>query len=126
MTPQLVLLRQLSPMRIFGHYFTVLLVAILCVTASTRLQAGTLAQGEAYLNSKEYDQAWIALYPLAQAGDRKAQSWIGVMCENGWGTQESQESALRWYSASAIQDYGPAQWKVALFLISGKGREADL
>lgn len=45
----------------------------------------------------------------AEAGDAEAQYYIGLMYDNGYGVEQNQEEAQKWYSKAYAQGYEPEQ-----------------
>lgn len=64
--------------------------------------------------------------PDAQAGDPKAQTYVGEIFERGLGgTPPDHASAALWYRRAAEQGYGPAQINLGQLYELGRGVERD-
>ena len=62
----------------------------------------------------------------AEAGDARAQFRLAYLHENGLVTgARDLDAAARWYAASAEGGYPPAQFKIGVFLQTGRGVAAD-
>ncbi len=72
-----------------------------------------------YRNALRY---WNA---LAHAGDERAQTWIGIMHENGQGVPRDHDAAAKWYQLAADQGYAEAQFSLAVSYERGLGVLTD-
>ncbi len=79
----------------------------------------------AYEKHYEYKRAYREFLAEARRGHRKAQFYLGEICEGGVGRPIDYETAFRWYLESAQQGYGPAQVRLASLYNSGKGVKKD-
>ncbi|MCR9221238.1 MAG: sel1 repeat family protein [Alphaproteobacteria bacterium] len=62
----------------------------------------------------------------AEAGDRRAQFYLGLMHEQGLvGDAPAPAAARRWFAAAADGGYPPAQYKLALYAEQGTGGPRD-
>jgi TPR repeat protein len=59
--------------------------------------------------------------PLAEQGDVTAQYNLGVIYENGVGTQRNYRTAVNWYTKAAEQDLQDAQYNLGYMYAHGKG-----
>ena len=59
--------------------------------------------------------------PLAEQGDVTAQYNLGVIYENGVGTQQNYKTAVNWYTKAAEQDLQNAQYNLGYMYAHGKG-----
>ncbi len=62
---------------------------------------------------------------LAERGDAEARYQVGRRCENGDGTVQNYEEAVRWYSLAAEQDHVEAQLGLSRCYNNGKGVKQD-
>lgn len=62
----------------------------------------------------------------AEAGDRRAQSRLGVMYRVGRGVEQDDAQAFRWLREAALAGDPAAQHYIGLFYLSGVGTEIDL
>lgn len=73
----------------------------------------------------DYRQALNVWLPLAEAGDPKAQTFVGEIYEKGLGAAPDCKSAARWYRLAAGQDYPRACLNLASLYETGCGVDAD-
>ncbi|WP_038258943.1 tetratricopeptide repeat protein, partial [Yokenella regensburgei] len=66
------------------------------------------------------------LTKLAEQGDMKAQTDLGLVYGNGNGTAQDYTKAIYWYNKAAKQGYAPAQFNLGLFYEHGWGNVKDL
>ena len=95
------------------------------VPAAVRKAAATFNAGmTAYMRGSYRDalRRWIA---LAEAGDERARTWVGIMHENGQGVPKDYVAAAQWYGLAADQGYADAQFSLALSYDKGLGLPED-
>ena len=73
----------------------------------------------------DYAKAMQEVTPVADQGDAKAQTLLGLMHENGQGVQKDYTKALEWYEKGAAQDYTIAQYSIGLMYFNGYGVSQD-
>jgi glutamyl-tRNA synthetase len=78
----------------------------------------------AYL-SGDYATAHQKFFPLAEAGDAKAQYNLGRMYDNGYGVAQDYTEAVRWYRLAAEQGDADAQFNLGVLYAQGKGVVQD-
>src|SRR5579863_4033355 len=61
----------------------------------------------------------------AERGDARAQFWLGVAFERGWGSPPDFAQALRWLSQSAVQGNADAQNALGQMYEDGEGVPKD-
>jgi Sel1 repeat-containing protein len=81
---------------------------------SAKYEAGRLA-----MKRNDYDTAIVHLRSAAEAGEAAAQSDLGVMILNGYGTTEPPENAEAWFLKAAEQNHGTAQMNLGLLYLQG-------
>jgi uncharacterized protein len=59
--------------------------------------------------------------PLAEQGDPYAQSFLGVMYENGRGVPQDYDEAVKWYRLAAAKGDAHAQYNLGVMYENGKG-----
>ena len=59
--------------------------------------------------------------PLAEQGDVTAQYNLGVIYQNGVGTQQNYKTAVNWYTKAAEEDFQNAQYNLGYMYAHGKG-----
>lgn len=86
--------------------------------------AASLAELRKAFKEKDFDRAYGLAEPLAQAGDKEAQFYMGRIGLGVPGRNQSLNDAFRYFSKSAEQDYADAQ--VALGTMYYNGLVADV
>ncbi|MDJ0949537.1 MAG: tetratricopeptide repeat protein [Alphaproteobacteria bacterium] len=80
-----------------------------------------LAAGEAAFDRGDFEAAYREFLPLAQAGNRKAQFWIGRLYFEGKGVPEDGRKAAKWLTRSARQGDAFAIFLLAYHYSDGWG-----
>ena len=70
---------------------------------------------------RDFDVAFTALLPLAEAGDPRAQRVVGQMLRSGKGVTRNFAAAAHWYERAADQEDAAAQTKLGLAYAYGRG-----
>ena len=73
------------------------------------------------LTKGDFAAARAVFEPLAKTDDGNAQFMLGVMSENGLGTNKDLTAASRWYLKAAAAGVASAQYNIAVFYQLGKG-----
>lgn len=73
----------------------------------------------------DYSRARSLWLPLAEQGDRHAQSNLGFMYEYGQGVARDEQQAAHWYRQSARNGLAAAQFNLALMYADGRGIRQD-
>ncbi|MDX9859274.1 MAG: hypothetical protein RBS99_00010 [Rhodospirillales bacterium] len=81
--------------------------------------------GISYYNSRQYEKALSLFSKLGDQGNSKAQYYLGLMHENGYGLPKDFAKAADWYRKSASQGYAPAQECLGDLYLVGKGLPQD-
>lgn len=91
-----------------------------CTSASASLEKGVAAYGanDMPLAFKEFSSG-------AEAGDPAAQFNLGLMHEQGIGTDKNEKIALDWYKKSGALGNMFAQYNVAVFYENGRGTKVS-
>ena len=100
------------------------LTAICVLLGATGAQAGPWEDGMVAYNSGDYVPAMKLFRPLAQAGNAKAQSVVGVMYHKGEGVGRSSAHAFMWFSVAAQR--GDAKAKAGLREVSKDMTPAEM
>ena len=79
------------------------------------------AEGEQYLNDKNYSQAFEIFRRLANAGYAPAQDKLAWMYQNGWGVDQSYAYAVSWFRKAAEQGNTEALASMGLMYYRGWG-----
>ena len=78
------------------------------------------------LAAGNYEAAWAALLPLAEAGHADSQFSIGFMYDYGQGVARNTAEAMLWYRKAAEQDLAVAQYTLGSIYEIGLGVRRDL
>jgi len=78
--------------------------------------------GYAAYQKADYQTALRILRPLADQGDPRAETTLGVMYDEGHGVPQDDAEALKWYRRAAEQGYAQAQFNLGVMYARG---EAD-
>jgi hypothetical protein len=97
-----------------------LATALLLVVSPVLAQSGFEAGADAY-NRGDYKTALSLFRPLAENGEPKAQTILGLMYSYGEGVGVEFREAAIWYRRAAEQSYGVAQYSLAMLYLEGKG-----
>jgi TPR repeat protein len=87
--------------------------------------AGTFQNGMAALGRHDYVVAARILWPLAEAGDARAQGVLGYMFATGHGVPQNYIEAARWYRRASEQGNPTAQYMLGLMYDKGQGVPQD-
>ena len=82
------------------------------------VEAG-MESGAAAFHKEDYQTAYQELRPLAEAGDPKAQYYIGFMYYSGKGVVQNSVEAVKWIKPAAESGVAEAQYLFALMTESG-------
>lgn len=97
---------------------------MLLVTSSVLALSG-FDKGTSAYKRGDYETALSVFRPLAENGDAKAQSILGMMYNYGEGVAVDYRQSARWYRLAAEQSYGVAQYNLGMAYLDGKGVSAD-
>jgi TPR repeat protein len=89
-------------------------------------QLGAYQRAEWLGASGQHAEAAELYRPLAQAGDRRAQTRLAWMYEAGRGVERSLPEAARRFELAALAGEAEAQYALAVMHRTGRGRERDL
>ena len=73
----------------------------------------------------DYAEALKIFRPLAEQGNAKAQSNLGVMYNNGQGVTQDFKEAVKWYRLAAAEGVAIAQFDLGLMHAIGEGVTQD-
>ncbi|HTV79563.1 MAG TPA: tetratricopeptide repeat protein [Steroidobacteraceae bacterium] len=93
---------------------------------SSALVAGTLEKAQRALQDGDYVTAMDLARPLADRGNAKAQSLVGQMYEQGFGTVRDPDRASRWYRKAAVQGDTAAELALGSLYLIGKAVPKDV
>jgi S1-C subfamily serine protease len=104
-----------------------LLLCPACLPAATPSPPGDrFTQGWHAFEAGDHSRALSIWLPLAEQGDRHAQSNLGFMYEYGQGVARDEQQAAHWYRRSASNGLAAAQFNLALMYADGRGIRQDL
>lgn len=81
--------------------------------------------GYAAYKMGQYDDARAIWLPLAEAGDPRAQEYVGMLYEHGQGVAAEPATALFWYRKAAASGDVTAQYNLGVALLDGRLGEPD-
>ncbi len=106
--------------------FVMLLLAVICCTASFAQSADALYEkGKELYDDKKYDKAFPLLKASAEKGHKKAQYRVGRCYSKGRGVAEDDAVAAKWYQKSVDQGYSKAEYQLAKCYVKGNGVPKD-
>jgi len=87
--------------------------------------AGDADAGFAAYTKGNYETALKVLRPLAEAGDRRAQSTLGLIYYRGRGVPQNDAEALRWFRLAADRGDALAEFNLGVMYAEGLGVPQD-
>ena len=93
--------------------------------ASTVLAQSLFDKGANAYKRGDYETALAVFRPLAESGDAKAQSILGLMYSYGEGVSVDYRESARWYRRAAEQNSSVAQYNLGMLYAEGKGVSQD-
>jgi len=103
-------------------FFTLLLLGNL-IGASCL--AGDFIAGLQAFKKQDYSTAYEEFFPLAESGDIRAQTYVGMMHFNGLSVPRNFEMAAKWYGQAAEKGHPHAQFYLGWMYDNGKGLEEN-
>ena len=85
--------------------FSILLISIFSFAQSSD---EINRKGIEFLMQKNYEQGIPLLQKSAEMGNAEAQYNLGYVLENGFGTEQNKEEAMKWYKLSAEKGFEEA------------------
>ena len=102
-----------------------MLALLVSMTAGAQNVETLYTEGKVLYDAKDYVAALAKLRPAAEKGHKKAQYRVGRCYDKGYGVEESNEEAIKWYQKSADQGYYKAEYQLARAYVKGKGVPVD-
>jgi uncharacterized protein len=99
----------------------ILPVLLLTLLAGTPAFSADFQKGLTALKSGDFVTAVREWRPLAKQGNANAQSYLGVMYENGLGVLQDYKTAVKWYRLAAEQGDASAQTNLGVMYSNGTG-----
>ena len=104
----------------------ILFLILVCINISSKFSmAQDFVTGLKAFKSQDYKVAYQQFIPLAEAGDIRAQTYIGMMHFNGLSVPRNFEIAAEWYEKAADNGHPHAQFYLGWMYDTGKGVEQD-
>jgi TPR repeat protein len=87
----------------------------------TRLERATIEDAYTTYQRGDYETAIQRLRPLAEQGDARAQSLLGLMYSYGRGVRQHDGEAVKWFGHAADQGDAAAQFNLGNMYAEGRG-----
>jgi TPR repeat protein len=100
-------------------------VAVKPQIAAPRAEDEDLAAADAAFRRGDYATVRQLMKPLADAGNAKAQNYLGVLYDNGFGVPRDDAQAVAWYRKAADQGNAAAQSNLGRLYDNGHGVPQD-
>ncbi len=97
------------------------LLGLFLAASAAVAQTSQFEKGIEAAHRGEYELAIELWRPLAEEGDLKAQTYMGLMYDNGWGVPQDYAEAHRWFLRAAEKGYAKAQYHLAFSFHQGRG-----
>ncbi|WP_275284986.1 tetratricopeptide repeat protein [Thiospirillum jenense] len=101
------------------------LIVCACLCFATTAFADSFDDGLRAYIAGDYAKAFQIMQLLAEQGNAKAQSNLGVMYENGRGVAQDYAEAVRWFRKAADQGDAKAQLNFGVKYFEGRGIKQD-
>jgi TPR repeat protein len=88
-------------------------------------RAASYRAGVAAFSHQNFNAAAVIFGPLAEAGNPRAQFYLGLMYETGRGVPQDYLTAAYWYRRAANQGETTAQYRLGLLFDKGQGVTQD-
>jgi TPR repeat protein len=98
------------------------LAVIASASGSIGAEFGT---GRKALNRGDYATALKEFRPLAEQGNARAQTVLGLMYANGVGVPQDDTEAVKWFPLAGSQENAQAQYNLGMFYAFGLGVSQD-
>ena len=103
----------------------ILLVLLLFFSSSSIAFGNSFQDGVDAVNRGDYKTAYLLFLPLAQRGDARAQTNLGVMYDHGLVVSQDYKEASQWYRLAAEQGDAYAQHNLGGMYDMGQGVSQD-
>ena len=94
--------------------------------ALPRAEAQDLASADSAYKRGDYATVLQLMRPMADAGNTRAQTYLGVLYDNGQGVPQDDAQAVAWYRKAADQGDARAQTNLGAAYETGRGVARDL
>ena len=102
-----------------------IIIAIVLLLAAQSASAVDFWTGSTYYLRGDFTAAMREWRPLAEAGDARAQHYLGIMYANGEGVAQDDRQAVYWFQKSAKQGNAQSQYHLAGMYANGEGVPED-
>jgi uncharacterized protein len=83
--------------------------------------ANDVLDGKAAAELGDYARAVEIWRPLAEEGDPRAETYLGIMYDNGYGVPQDRSEAFRWFERAAGRGFANAQYHLGFMYQHGRG-----
>ncbi len=97
---------------------------IVVVTSGAALANSALEKARDLMEDNQFEEARIALTPLARSGNADAEELIGIMYAMGLGVPKDDRRAFEWYLRSSMKGHPGAQSGIGWYYEIGRGLPA--
>lgn len=87
----------------------------------TPVSAASFLDGKEAAEKGDFAAAVEIWRPLAESRDPRAETYLGLMYDNGYGVAQDQAEAFRWFERAAGRGYADAQYHLAFMYHHGRG-----
>lgn len=99
--------------------FTLMALAI-CMVASAQSTKELYQEAKALYEAKNYEAAFPKLKKAAEKGKKGAQYRLARCYDKGYGVEENNALAVKWYQKAADQGYAKAHYQLGKAYLKGK------
>lgn len=103
------------------HNLLLAVTAFLLINVASNVTRADFIDGWAAFDKGDWSGAFREWRHLAENGDPRAQTNIGILYETGQGVPPNFDEAERWLNEAAKQGFAPAQRKLAYRYLTGRG-----
>ncbi len=103
------------------RYILQVVVLVLALLAAPAVVAQGVMDGKEAAEKGNFVRAVEIWRPLAEAGDPRAETYLGMMYDNGYGVPQDREQAFYWYQRGAEAGFARAQYHLGFMYHYGFG-----
>lgn len=96
-------------------------MALGLILLATGAGATSVLDGKEAAEKGDFAAAVAIWRPLAEARDPRAETYIGLMYDNGYGVTQDRAEAFRWFERAAGRGYADAQYHLGFMYHHGRG-----
>src|ERR1700761_6215645 len=93
--------------------------------AAPRAESEDLAAADSAFERGDYATVRRLVQPLANAGNAKAQNYLGLLYDDGLGVPRDDEQSVVWYRRAAEQGNAAAEYNIGRLYDNGHGLPQD-